>query len=48
MKKNSLLRLVESLEKKRERGDWVDSLIVKESNSVYFISNNEAQKKEIP
>ena len=32
---NGLLRLGESLEKKRERGDWVDHLIVKESNAIY-------------
>jgi four helix bundle protein len=32
---NGLLKLVESLERKREAGDWVDSLIVKESNEVY-------------
>ena len=32
---NGLLRLVESLEQKREQGDWVESLMVKESNAVY-------------
>jgi len=32
---NELLKLVESLEQKREKGDWVDSLIVKESNAIY-------------
>lgn len=32
---NGLLKLVESLELKRERGDWVESLMVKESNAVY-------------
>jgi four helix bundle protein len=32
---NGLLRLVESLEKKRDRGDWIDSLVVKESNAEY-------------
>ncbi len=32
---NGLLKLVESLEKKREHGDWIDHLIVKESNAVY-------------
>ena len=32
---NGLLRLVESLERKRERGDWIDHLIVKESNAIY-------------
>lgn len=32
---NGLLRLVESLEKKREQGDWIDHLIVKETNETY-------------
>jgi four helix bundle protein len=32
---NGLLKLVESLERKKIDGDWVDSLIVKESNEKY-------------
>jgi len=32
---NGLLRLIESLERKRADGDWVDTLIVKESNQQY-------------
>ncbi|MFH1673293.1 MAG: four helix bundle protein [Pseudomonadota bacterium] len=32
---NGLLKLVESLEQKRERGEWTDHLIVKESNLRY-------------
>jgi hypothetical protein len=32
---NGLLKLVESLERKKIDGDWVDSLIVKESNQNY-------------
>ena len=32
---NGLLKLVASLEQKRERGDWVDHLMVKESNAIY-------------
>lgn len=32
---NGLLRLVESLERKRNQGDWEDSLIVRESNESY-------------
>ncbi len=32
---NGLLKLVESLEQKRERGEWIDHLIVKESNAIY-------------
>jgi four helix bundle protein len=32
---NGLLRLVESLERKEISGDWIDHLVVKESNVVY-------------
>jgi four helix bundle protein len=32
---NGLLKLVESLEVKRENGDWVESLLIKESNAAY-------------
>jgi four helix bundle protein len=32
---NGLLKLVESLERKKEAGDWIDSLIIKESNASY-------------
>lgn len=32
---NGLLKLVESLEQKRERGEWIDHLMVKESNEIY-------------
>jgi four helix bundle protein len=32
---NGLLKLVESLERKKLDGDWIDSLIVKESNETY-------------
>ena len=32
---NGLLKLVESLEQKRERGEWTDHLMVKESNAAY-------------
>jgi four helix bundle protein len=32
---NGLLKLVESLERKEMHGDWVDHLVVKESNVVY-------------
>ena len=32
---NGLLKLVESLESKQEAGDWIDSLIIKESNIAY-------------
>ncbi len=32
---NGLLKLVESLERKKLDGDWIDNLIVKESNETY-------------
>lgn len=32
---NGLLKLVQSLEQKSERGEWTDSLMVKESNATY-------------
>lgn len=32
---NGLLKLVESLERKKEAGDWIDHLVLKESNVVY-------------
>jgi hypothetical protein len=32
---NGLLKLVESLERKRASGDWIDHPVVKESNAVY-------------
>ncbi len=31
---NELLKLVESLEQNRERGDWIDTLIVREIFSI--------------
>jgi four helix bundle protein len=34
---NGLLKLVESLEQKREQGDWIDHLIIKESNAIYVV-----------
>ena len=32
---NGLLKLVESLELKQEAGDWIDHLVIKESNVAY-------------
>jgi hypothetical protein len=32
---NGLLKLVESLERKRDRGDWIDHLVVKKCNTAY-------------
>ena len=34
---NGLLKLIESLEQKRENGEWIDNLIVKECNEIYKI-----------
>ena len=34
---NGLLKLVQSIEEKREYGQWTDHLIVKESNAAYVI-----------
>ena len=34
---NGLLRLVESLEHKREKGEWTDYLMIKESNAIYSV-----------
>ena len=41
---NGLLKLVESLERKKIDGDWVDSLIVKESNEHYEDSSKTVVK----
>jgi hypothetical protein len=32
---NGLLKLVQSLEEKRELGEWTDNLMVKESDAAY-------------
>ena len=32
---NGLLKLIRSLEEKRDRGDWIDNLIISESNEIY-------------
>ena len=32
---NGLLKLVKSLEQKRNRGEWIDHLTVKENNAIY-------------
>lgn len=32
---NGLIKLVQSLERKRDSGDWIDHLVVKESNFAY-------------
>ncbi len=32
---NGLLKLIESLERKQMDGDWIDHLVIKESNAIY-------------
>ena len=32
---NGLLRLIESLERKRDSGTWTETLIISESNTIY-------------
>lgn len=41
---NGLLRLVESLGVKRERGDWIDHLMVKECNTAYGMAEGPASR----
>ncbi len=38
---NGLLRLVESLERKRDSGTWTETLIVSESNSIYMAADSD-------
>ena len=42
---NGLLRLIESLERKRDSATWSETLIVSESNSVYTSENIELGAK---
>ena len=35
---NGLLKLVESLERKRYDNDWTETLVIKESNEVYHVN----------
>lgn len=32
---NGLLRLIESLERKRDSGTWTETLVIRESNDIY-------------
>jgi four helix bundle protein len=38
---NGLKRLIESLERKRDAGDWNDSFIVRESNAAYNVKESD-------
>ena len=40
---NGLLRLVEALERKRDTDNWIDSLVVQESNSIYLASEPDSK-----
>jgi four helix bundle protein len=39
---NGLIRLVGRLEQKREAGDWIDHLVVRESNAAYTAESEHA------
>lgn len=45
---NGLLKLVESLEHKQITGDWVDTLIVKETNAVYGTESESSHHSSTP
>ena len=34
---NGLLKLIQSLETKKDRGEWIDQMMIKESNSAYGV-----------
>ena len=38
---NGLLRLVESLERKQEAGDWIDHVVIRESNVAYGVRRSD-------
>ena len=41
---NGLLRLVESLERKRDSGTWTETLSIKESNAIYTAADSDSSK----
>jgi four helix bundle protein len=43
---NGLLRLIESLERKRDSGTWTETLTIKESNAIYTSENSNYQGPE--
>jgi len=43
---NGLLKLVQSLEQKKENGTWIDHLIVKESNVIYGMEEGKNEGME--
>jgi len=44
---NGLLKLVASLEEKRDAGEWSDSLILKECNTAYEVGDHELFEHKI-
>ena len=42
---NGLLKLVESLERKRDDGDWTDTLVVQEANELYAQASAESPSR---
>ena len=40
---NGLIRLIESLEKKRDDNDWDDSFMIRESNTLYRVDEGQAK-----
>ena len=45
---NGLLRLVERLEQKRDQGDWIDHMVLRESNAVYGETSPPVQYSNTP
>ena len=39
---NGLLKLVQSLEEKRDSGEWIDTLVVREANALYGATDGNA------
>jgi four helix bundle protein len=35
---NGLLRLVQSLEEKRDEGDWIDTMVIRDGNALYDVA----------
>ncbi|HAV61451.1 MAG TPA: hypothetical protein DCY13_03700 [Verrucomicrobiales bacterium] len=42
---NGLLRLVESLERKEMKGDWIDHLVIRESNEAYHVTGGSLDRR---
>ena len=42
---NGMIRLVESLERKRDSGEWIDTLLIREANATYTVRATEAMEQ---